>query len=200
MRSFHDIQQNTDEWSALRLGKFTGSVAGDLFMGKSTAGYQKAIYSPVYERMFGEKPEGFRGKWMDRGHEVEPFAAQQYETETFNQTTNGGFWQVGEWFGASPDRMVEKDGMLEIKCPAYNTMIDYLIDGKLPKIYKWQVVSHMYAADRDWCDFMAFEPRLTPLVLRVHRDEKTEAELVAKLAESVEKAQALMVKLEGSRL
>jgi putative phage-type endonuclease len=200
MREFHDIQQNTDEWLALRRGKFTASTFKDLFMKETTAGHEKAIYSPVYERLTGESPESFSSGYMQRGHELEPFAVQQYETDTFSQTTNGGFWQVGEWVGDSPDRMVENDGILEIKCPAFNTMINYLLNGKLPSTYKWQVVGHMYASDRDWCDFMAYHPKLTPMLLRVHRDEKTEAELVAKLAESVEKAQALMVKLEGSRL
>lgn len=196
-REFHDIPQNTDEWLAMRRGRFTASTFKDLFMGPKTAGFEKAIYSPVYERLTGESPEFFSSGYMERGHELEPFGVDRYEMDTFSETSNGGFWTMGEWIGDSPDRMVESDGVLEVKCPAYNTMINYLLSRKLPPIYKWQVVGHMMATDRDWCDFLAYHPKLTPLVLRVHRDEKVERELSTKLDECIDRAQTLLNRLES---
>ena len=191
MREFHDVEQGTEEWLEMRRGRFTASTFADLFMKDTTAGFEKAIYKPVYERLTGESPESFTSGYMERGNELEPLAVEEYEMQTFSSATNGGFWTMGEWIGDSPDRMVD-DGVLEVKCPAYNTMINYLLKGELPRQYKWQVVGHMMCTDRDWCDFMAYHPALPALILRVNRDEKTEAELSAKLAECIERAESLM--------
>jgi len=195
LRKFHDIEQNTDEWLELRRGRFTASTFKDLFLKPTTAGFEKAIYKPVYERLTGESPESFSSSYMDRGHELEPFAVARYESDTFAETSNGGFWTLGDWIGDSPDRHVEDDGILEVKCPAFNTMINYLLSKKLPPIYRWQVVGHMMCSGRDWVDFMAYHPRLTPLVIRIHRDEKVEAELTEKLVECIDRAQTLFDRL-----
>lgn len=167
-------------------------------MGKQTAGYQKAIYQPVYERLTGESPESFSSDYMDRGHELEPFAVEAYEMETFTETSNGGFWSLGEWIGDSPDRMVGDEGILEIKSPAFNTMINYLLKKELPDTYKWQVHGHMYVTGRDWCDFMSYHPKLKPLIIRVERDEKMIRELEEKLFESIDKAQSILNKLKAA--
>ena len=160
MRVFHDITQNSPEWDSLRLGRFTASMVKDLFMGKSTAGYEKAIYSTVYEKMLGESPDDFfYGDYMERGHKLEPYAVECYEMETFDKINNGGFWTLNEWLGASPDGLIGKDGVFEGKAPAYNTMMNYLIKNEVPKIYKWQIVDQLYVTDRAWCDFMAYHPR-----------------------------------------
>jgi len=196
-RQFHSIKQNSDDWDLLRLGRFTASSFKDLFMGKSTAGYEKAIYDPVYERLTGESPESFYGKWMERGHELEPFAKEQYEIDTFNEIQDGGFWTMGEWLGASPDGLIGKDGLFEGKAPAHNTQINYLISGELPKIYYWQIHGQMYVTDRNFVDFYAYHPRLQPLAIRVHRDEKVEQELISKLNESIEKAESILNQLRS---
>jgi len=192
---FNDVLQNTDEWLELRQGRFTSSSFKDLFMGKATAGYQKAIYRPVYERLTGESPESFSSDYMARGHEMEPYAVEQYEMETFNDTSNGGFWTMGEWIGASPDSMIGENGLLEIKSPAFNTMINYLLKGELPKIYHWQVYGQMYVTGREYCDFMSFHPKLDPLIIRVNRDDAIIKELVSTLTESIEKAESILTKL-----
>jgi len=196
-REFHNVQQNSEEWYALRMGKFTASTFGDLFMKPTTAGYQKAIYQPVFERLTGEKPESFQSGYMERGHEMEPFAVEHYEIETFTSTSNGGFWTLGEWIGASPDRLVGDDGILEIKSPAFNTMINYLLKNELPSIYHWQVHGQMFVTDRNWCDFMAYHPKLKPVIIRVERDKKIEDELKAKLVDCTRRAETILKKLGG---
>ncbi len=195
MRQFLNIQQNSEEWFNARLGRFTASEFKDLFMGKATAGYEKAIYKPIYERLTGESPESFTNDYMERGHELEPFAVEKYEMETMTETTNGGFWLLGDWIGASPDRMVEDDGILEIKSPAFNTMIRYLLKQELPKQYFYQVHGQLYVTGRKWCDFIAYHPKLKPVILRINRDEKVIIEIHNQLQESIDKAQEILSKL-----
>ena len=192
---FHDVEQNSEAWMELKRGKFSSSTFGDLFMNENTAGYRNAIYKVVYERLTGETPESFSGNWMERGHEFEPEAKEKYELLTFNKVSNGGFFELNEWVGSSPDGCV-KPGLTEFKCPKYSTMIDYLIEKKLPKIYEKQVQGQLYVTDAEWCDFSPFHPKLKPLIIRVERDEKMIKEIEDKLNESIEKAKQLIKQLK----
>ena len=194
---FHNILQNSDEWFQLRKGLFTASTFKDLFSAKTTKSYEKAIYKPVYERLTNESPESFSSEYMERGHELEPLANDAYEMETFNSVENGGFFTLGEWIGASPDGLIGNDGLIEIKCPAYNTMINYLLTKKLPSIYKLQVHGQLYVTGREWCDFMAYHPKLKPLIIRIDRDEVIIKEIENKLLESIKLAKNILKQLEA---
>lgn len=191
-RIYHNINQNSEEWFELRKGKFTASKFKDLFMSKKTSGYEKAIYQPVYERLTGESPESFKSDYMERGNELEPLAVELYEQETFNTVDNGGFFTLGDWIGASPDGLIGDKGILEIKSPAFNTMINYLIKGKLPSIYKWQVHGQLYVTGREWCDFIAYHPKLKPLIIRINKDESMITEIKNKLDESIIEAEKIL--------
>jgi len=192
----HDIEQNTEEWMELRKGKFTASSFKDLFMAKSTKGYQNAIYKVVYERMTGESPENFTNDYMQRGHELEPLAREEYEKQTFNEVLDPGFFELNEYVGASPDGLIGEDGLLEIKCPAYSTMIDYLLNPKLPSIYQHQVHGQMWVTGRKWCDFLAYHPKLKPIIIRVERDETIIVEIEAKINEAISEVNRIIEKIK----
>jgi putative phage-type endonuclease len=183
---FYNVEQNTEEWMAMRLGKFTASMFADLMQTPSTLGYQKAINRVVYERATGEQPESFSNEYMDRGHELEPMAKEAYELLTFNTVSNGGFFEVNEWIGASPDGVVNNEGIVEIKAPAFNTMIDYIVKNELPKTYFWQVQGQLWVTGLQWCDFMAYHPKLKPVVVRVYPDSEAFKTLDTTLAKAVE--------------
>jgi len=193
---FHDIEQNTDEWMNLRKRKFTASSFKDLFMKETTATYQDAIYKVVFERLTDETPESFSNDWMQRGHNLEAEAREWYELESYNKTHNGGFFEFNEWIGASPDGLVGKDGLVEIKCPKYSTLIRYLLDKKLPTIYEWQIHGQLWVADKQFCDFVAYHPKLTPLVIRIQRDIKKDIILGDQLFEAIEKAENIIKRLK----
>lgn len=190
------IDQNTEEWMDLRMGKFTASSFTDLFMSKNTAAYKNAIFKVAYERLTNEQPESFSNEYMERGHELETFAIEAYELETFENVLPGGFFEINEWVGASPDGLVGEDGLVEIKCPKYSTMIQYLLDHKLPSQYKWQVYGQMYVTGRKWVDFMAYHPKLQPVIIRVERDETIINELKIQLENSIKEVETIINKLK----
>lgn len=192
----HKVEQNTDEWLDLRRGKFTASTFKELFMAKSTAGYKNAIKKVVYEKLTGESPEFFQTEYMKRGHELEPVARSVYENETFNVVEDAGFFELSEWIGASPDGLVGTDGIIEIKCPAYSTMIDYLIYKNLPNQYKWQVYGQLWVTGRKWCDFMAFHPKLKPVIIRIERDEVIITELIVAVNNAIKDTENIINKLK----
>lgn len=166
----HMIDQNSEEWKNLRQGKFTASSFADLFATKTTAQYKKAIRKVVYERLTGESPETFKSDYMDRGHEMEVFAKEAYELYSFNTIHDGGFFELNEWVGASPDGLIGDDGMIEIKSPAYNTFIDYILSRKVPNEYTYQIQGQLYVTGRKWNDFVAFHPKLPLIVIRILPD------------------------------
>lgn len=192
----HNVEQNSEEWLALRRGKFTASTFKDLFMGKETQGYKDAIYKVAFERLTGTSPENFTNEYMQRGTELEPEARAWYEFERNIDVVSGGFFEYNSWIGASPDGLIGEDGLLEIKCPKYSTMMDYLIKKELPKTYYYQVHGQLLVTDRKWCDFLAYHPSLPKFVLRVERDKKIDDEILDKLFEAIKKAETIINKLK----
>jgi len=184
--TFYNVEQNTEEWMKLRLGKFTSSTFCDIMGKDSTVGYKNAILKVVYERITGEIPEEYTNGWMERGKELEPQAKAWYEFN-FTEVSNGGFF-CDDWIGASPDAVVG-DGLLEIKCPKYSTHMQYLIDNTLPAKYKWQVQGQLFIAEKEYCDFLSYHPKLRPMCLRIGRNEKQIKELKLKLEEAINEAQ-----------
>lgn len=194
---YHNIEQNTDEWLNLRKGKFTASSFKDLFMGKTTQGYQDAIYKVAFERLTDESPESYSNEWMQRGTELEPEARAWYEFEKDIKVNNGGFIEYNDWIGASPDGLIGDDGLIEIKCPKFSTMMDYLIKKELPKTYYYQVHGQMLVADRQWCDFIAYHPKLPRFILRIERNRDVDKEILDKLFEGIKKVESIINKIKG---
>ena len=195
---FHNISQNTDEWLELRRGKFTASIFNDLFMKETTATYQNALYKVAYERMTNDVPESYTNYDMQRGHDLQPEAQAMYELETFNKVHNGGFFTHSDFVGASPDGLIGEDGLIEIKCPKYNTMIGYLLNSyrkKVPLEYMRQIQGQLYITNRKWCDFASYHPKLRPLIIRVERDEEMISEIQTILLDSTNRAIQIIKKL-----
>lgn len=182
----HFFEQNSLEWHEIRRGKFTCSTLSDLFMDKKTKGYNEAINKVVFERLTGETPESYINDYMRRGSELEPFAREKYELETFNNVEQVGFIEYSDWFGYSPDGLIGEDGSIEIKCPKFSTLIDFALTKRIPKEYFYQMQGGLLASERKWCDFVMFHSKMQLIIERVYRDENTIKEIERVLAESIE--------------
>lgn len=193
----YKVEQNSDEWFALRRGKFTASTFKDLFMGENTQGYKDAIYKVAFERLTNTSPESFTNEYMQRGNELEPEARAWYEFEKNVEVIKAGFFEFNDWIGASPDGLVGDSGLIEIKCPKFSTMMDYLIKKELPKTYFHQVHGQLLVTDRQWCDFIAYHPSLPKLVLRVEREKKIDDEILDKLFRAIKEVEQIITKLKG---
>jgi len=195
---FYNIDQNSEDWDLLRLGKFTASMFGDLFMDKKIAGYQKAIIKVAYEKVTGESEDKFSNKWMERGHEKEPFAVENYELFTFNETENGGFYEFDEFTGASPDRKIKgHNAGCEFKCPSFQVYNEYLETQKLPKNYFWQVHGQLLCTGWDYIDYMPFSnPKLKQILIKVERDKLILEELQERLFKSICEVKVLIDRIK----
>ena len=165
-------------------------------MTPSTAGYQNEVKRVAFERFTGLNIESFESEWMTRGKELEAEAINMYQATTFNVVESCGFFPFGEWMGASPDGLIGEDGLLEVKCPKWNTMIDYLIDKKVPKDYNIQIQTQMICTGRTWCDFVAYHPGMELLIVRVEPDLELQKQLTDAVDEAVKKVILTLNKLK----
>lgn len=180
----HDVQQGTPRWLELRLGiptasEFSSIVTPTGAFSKQSHGYALKL---VAERLLRRPLDSIDNlEWVARGKELEPDAAKLYDFENDVRTVAIGFITTDDGqIGASPDRLVGVNGLLEIKAPAPNTQLGYLLDGFDAK-YKPQVQGQLMVAERDWCDWMAFHPEMPTVVVRIGRDEEYIAKLRAAL-------------------
>jgi len=179
MATLVQAEQRTPEWYAARLGLATASKFSDV-MARTRSGYSasRKNYAAelVTERLTGTQADVYTTAAMQWGIDNEPVARLQYSLLSGNEVEETGFWLHDTLkAGASPDGFVDKDGLLEIKCPNTATHIETLRSGKLPRMYQAQVQGQMWITGKTWCDFVSFDPRLPDnaqmIVIQVERDE-----------------------------
>jgi putative phage-type endonuclease len=173
------IEQRTEEWFTQRLGKVTASRVGDVIAKiKSGPSASRDNYATqlVLERLTNAKGEFFTNAAMQWGTETEPMARQAYELKRNVFVDEVGFIDhpTIDMSGASPDGLVDKNGLVEIKCPESKTHMEYLMSGKPPAKYIPQMMWQMACTGREWCDFVSFDPRfptnLQIFVIKVEYD------------------------------
>jgi len=154
--------QRSPEWYKQRLGKGTASKANDM---RSKTGVKRKNYAIrlLTERRTQMPVDTFVSPAMEWGTENESIARMAYQLKN----KDSGMAEVGfllhptiENFGASPDGFVDKDGLIEIKCPNSTTHIEWLLAGKVPTTHKNQMIAQLVCTGRQWCDFVSFDPRV----------------------------------------
>jgi putative phage-type endonuclease len=174
------IAQGSPEWHALRCGKVTASRVADIVRKTKSgvsASRQRYLGELVAERLTGVPHQGFKSSDMEWGNATEESARQFYaflrdvklEAVAFVDHPNIAM------SGASPDHLVDDDGLIEVKCPATHTHLDALLGTTIDPDYFKQMQWQMACTGRDWCDFISFDPRMPEemrmVVQRVPRDE-----------------------------
>jgi putative phage-type endonuclease len=159
------IEQGTDAWHQLRLGKVTASRVADI-MAKTKTGVSASrgnyLIELALQRVTGNIEPMYTNEAMQWGTSTEPQARVCYEVKTGNFVDQIAFidHSVISWFGCSPDGLVGNDGLIEIKCPNSATHWATIKDGKPPAKYVIQMQSQMAVTNRKWCDFVSFDPRM----------------------------------------
>lgn len=177
----HQIEQGTDEWLQLRLGKATASRFKDIIAtnrdGQPSTARAKYRAELLHERLFGRPVERYRSAAMEWGNDTETLARVTYSAVTGNVVAPGPFVQHDQLpAGASPDGLVGDEGTIEIKCYELHNHIAVLRTGQMPALHMAQVQGQLWLSERQWCDFISFAPELPDnaqiFVQRIERDEK----------------------------
>lgn len=190
-------EQYSDEWWSARRGLPTASQFGRIVgkTGKLLSGADTYIHELVAEGLLPDSgTEMFQSDAMANGSETEDEARRWYDFRNAADSKTVGLCLSGcGRYGASPDALVGRDGLLEIKCPLPKTHIGYLASGKLPDVYKAQVHGELLVTGREWADFMSYHPDLPPMVVRVEPDAYT-----IKLADALDQFCEKLANLQAS--
>ena len=199
------IIQRSPEWFAARCGSLGASQLADALAktksgwGASRANLQAKL---VVERLTGRQEESFTSAAMLWGQEKEDEARTAYSFMTGNEVTEVGLYKHPTIIGthASPDGLVGDDGCIEIKCPNSATHIETLKSNRIANKYIMQMQWQMICADRQWCDFVSFDPRmpghLMLYVQRVKRDADMQMYLEAEVAKFLQEVEQDVIELQ----
>ena len=162
------------------------------------------------ERTYGRAVNNYVTRAMEEGIANEPFARMMYEAmeqvmvactdgspALYDRPAGVGFilhpkW---DWFGCSPDGLVNDDGGVELKCPqpmthdAYVDKIDNLVQE-----YKGQVLGNLMCfPERQWWDLVSFQPNAPDSikVLKAPRFHRSDwAETIARIEDEAQQMNA----------
>lgn len=170
-----DVTQGSPEWLKLRHGLISASRFKDILTDPRAkkdkdAGIMsataRAYLAELVAEIVSEPNDPFETDATRWGHENEDKARLEYEAiymDFESSVETGLFLHDNLKVGASPDGLVgvmANGGMVEIKCP-YNPKnhIVTVLDG-MPKEHIPQVQGNMWINEREWCDFISYDPRI----------------------------------------
>lgn len=129
---FHyNIEQNTEEWNDIRLGKITASTASCFLVGKEdelSAGALSYALVKAGEIITGQSViPFFSNDATEHGHEYEPLAREKYNKEKFVEIESVGFVQSSKYVGCSPDGILPNESKgTEFKCFRADNHLHYV--------------------------------------------------------------------------
>ena len=196
MIEYFHCEQGSDEWNELRRGLVTASMfktvmAQGKAKGEDSKSRREYMLKLMGERLTGDPMYSYQNDHTERGHGQEPEARDMYAFMTDLEPKPIGFIK-NHGVGCSPDSLIGDDGMLEIKTKLAHLQLDVLLTGKLPAAHVAQVQGQLWVAERKWCDFVSYCPRLPLFKIRVFRDERY-IEGIAKSVDLFEREMATLM-------
>jgi len=198
MQVITNIEQGSADWLALRLGIATASELDCLLIDpKQVKGEPEKLLGVaaftymdqlIGERITGEAADPFIGnRHTERGHELEVVARGLYEAREDVATEQVAII-LNHGAGYSPDALVGRNGLIEIKTKLPKTQVGVILANEVPKEHVVQYQSGLWLAEREWIDFISYWPGMPLFVKRAYRDEV----MIKKLEERVKTFYELM--------
>lgn len=137
---------------------------------------QAAILRLAAERISSHVEDTFTTWDMQRGHDDEPKARDEYEQRHDVTVDEIGFMTRtidGVTIGYSPDGLVADDGLIECKSRRQATQLAHWINGDKPTVpdeNMAQLQTGLLVSGRDWIDYLGFAEGWPTLEIRVHPD------------------------------
>lgn len=198
-----ELIQGSDEWLDARCGLLCASEIKHVITPTLKAANNDKTRAHLYEllaqRITRYVEPMYVSDDMLRGVEDEFYARQAY-AEHHAPVEQVGFITNDRWgftIGYSPDGLVGKDGLIEIKSRRQKyqvqTIIENLTGGTIPADYVMQCQTGLLVSEREWLDFISYSGGLPMAVVRVWPDDAVQGAIIeaaaafeAKLAECLE--------------
>lgn len=180
MMKIIECEQRSPEWYAARLGLPTASMF-DAVMAQGKKGGESLTRRTYMRKLAGEIITGepmdsYTNQHLERGVAMEPEARDFYSFMTDADLTRVGFIVNGQK-GCSPDSLIGKDGMLEIKTALPHILIGHHLQDEFPSEHKHQCQGALWIAEREWIDIAIYWPKMPLFTKRAYREEKYIAEI-----------------------
>jgi len=189
------------EWLSQRAGKLTASRMKDAIAvgakGQPLKARSDLMRDLLAERLTGSSVRHFVNDAMTWGLEKEAEAKAAYEALTGEFVGECGVYDHPriDMFAATPDGLLNSDGLIETKCPTTPTFVEWLIAGVVPDEHKPQMLAQLACTGRRYVEFVAYDPRvkkMSPLFVR--RFEPTAEEI----ADIEAKAEAFLAEVAAA--
>lgn len=169
-----DVEQRTPEWFAARLGRVTGSKAGDM-LARTKSGWATSRdnlkWALVLERLTGRPQDrGFVTPAMQDGIDREASAIAAYEAHTGHLVQTCGFLAHDVLAaGASLDGYLgDFETLISIKCRQPKAHAEHLLTGAVPADALAQMRHELWLTGADAHHYVSFNPDFPePLQLRI---------------------------------
>jgi hypothetical protein len=186
-----DLPQRSEHWYELRRGIPTASVFSTIMAtgadGGSSLTRQKLLYLMAGEIISGQPMETFSNHFMEKGIEVEPLALEHYAFTRGVEVSRVGFVRrtihlpLGGTLvvGCSPDGLVGKDGIVQVKWMKQDLLVELVDKGRFPGEHRAQCQAEMWVTGRRWCDLKIFNETMTAIspTFRIERSDAFIAEM-----------------------
>lgn len=201
-----NCQQGDPTWMYERCGRLTASRMGDVMArlknGKPATARHNYMMEKLTEVLTGQCAEHFVTDAMQWGIEHESVARSVYEINNGVEVELVGMviHPRIDRGAASPDGLCGDAGIVEFKCPTTATHLEYLLDGVMPDRYVHQCQWQLACTERDYCDFVSFDPRLPSeyglFIVRLERDANVIAAMEAEVIQFIGELNQMAEKLQ----
>jgi putative phage-type endonuclease len=152
--------QKSIEWFNARKSRITGSIAGAVLGLNPFMTAADAMRTMVRE-YHGAEREFTGNVATEWGTFNEDGAAYEFQLLTGLDVEECGFFEYGDWLGASPDGLIEDHAVIEIKCPfgiaSKPNPVFKNIKEEMPHYYA-QIQLEMLCANKTLCYFFQWTP------------------------------------------
>ena len=172
---FKDVEQGSEEWKKLRLGLVTASNFSTVMANGRGGGESKTrrkyLLQLAAEILTEEPSESYSNDHMVRGQEMEDTARKMYAFNCDAEIEQVGFIKRGR-AGCSPDGLIGKKKMLEIKTTLPHLLIDIHLRGEYPPGHEAQCQGNLWVAEREEIDIAIYYPKIPLYVQTIRRNER----------------------------
>ncbi len=203
MQVITDIEQGSDAWLAARLGIVTCSELSKLLVnGKGVAGFGADALSYmdtlIGERITEEAAElPFTTRSTERGHILEEKARELYVARQGGDMHQAAII-LNHGVGYSPDFLVGKAGLGEIKTKLPKFQVGVLLAGEIPKEHVAQCQGGLWVSEREWIDFISYWPGMPMFIKRAYRDEAYISHVASRVRDFYEILEERMERVMGA--
>lgn len=167
-------EQGSDEWFVARRGIPTASMFATVMASGKGGGESKTRRTYLLKlagEILTEQPmENYSNDDMQRGKDMEDEIRRLYIFQHDAEVERVGFIKCGAK-GCSPDGLIGKKRMLEIKSTKPHLLIDIHLRQEFPPEHKAQCQGNLWVAQREEIDIAIGWPKMPLYTQTIRRDE-----------------------------